>query len=224
MAKIRVLLVDDQPLFVESLGEVLQLRNPDIKVVGIAHNGSEAIEFVRSTDPDVILMDVRMPVLDGVNATKLIHAEYPAKCIIMLTTFDDDEYVQDAIANGAVGYVLKNIPIKDLSDSIRLVHEGVFLVSSTITPKIRLKFSHAMNPISSNASPPKWFTELTRREKEILVLMASGLDNKEISAKLGLGEQTARTHVASIYSKLGVHDRSHAMRLIIDANIDLSRV
>jgi DNA-binding NarL/FixJ family response regulator len=224
VGKIRVLLVDDQSLFVESLREVLQLKNPDIKVIGIARNGTEAIEFVRRTNPDVILMDVRMPVLDGVNAVKLIHAEHPANRIIMLTTFDDDEYVQDALANGAVGYVLKNIPIKDLADSIRLVHEGVFLVSSTIAPKIVLKFTHPDNPAFYNTSLPKWFKELTRREKEILFLMASGLDNKEISARLCLGEQTTRNHVASVYAKLGVHDRSHAMKLIIDANIDVSSV
>ena len=220
---IRVLLVDDQVLFAESLKGVLEVRHPDIEVVGIAHDGNEALEMARSKDPEVILMDVRMPGMDGVKATKRIHDELPWKRIIMLTTFDDDEYVQEALSFGAVGYVLKNIPVQDLVDSIRLVHEGAFLVSSTIASKIARKFTVRTVPENHDPSFPQWFQELTRREKEILFLMANGLDNKEIADRLFMAEQTTRNHVTAIYAKLGVHDRSHAMKLIIDSNIDKSR-
>jgi DNA-binding NarL/FixJ family response regulator len=221
--KIRVLLADDQTLFAESLKGVLELKYDDIEVVGIAHDGSEAIEYARSTAPEVILMDVRMPIIDGVKATRIIHQEQPEKRIIMLTTFDDDAYVQEALSFGAVGYVLKNIPIKDLVDSIRLVHEGAFLVSSTIAPKIARKFTLPSAPDNHDPSIPDWFQRLPRREKDILFLIANGLDNKEIANRLNMAEQTTRNYVTSIYTKLGVHDRSHAMKLIIDANISPSR-
>lgn len=217
--KIRVLLADDQTLFAESLKGVLELKYADIEVVGIAHDGSEAVEYARSKAPEVILMDVRMPIIDGVEATRIIHQKQPEKRIIMLTTFDDDEYVQEALSFGAVGYVLKTIPVRDLVDSIRLVHEGAFLVSSTIAPKIARKFTLSTAPVSHDPSIPDWFSQLTRREKDILFLIASGLDNKEIAKRLNMAVQTTRNYVASIYVKLGVHDRSHAMKLIIDAKI-----
>jgi DNA-binding NarL/FixJ family response regulator len=217
--KIRVLLADDQTLFADSLKGVLELKYEDIEVVGIAHDGSEAIDYARNKDPEVILMDVRMPILDGVKATRIIHQELPQTRIIMLTTFDDDEYVQEALSFGAVGYVLKNIPIQDLVDSIRLVHEGAFLVSSTIAPKIARKFTKPSALEDRDPSLPDWFQRLARREKDILFLIANGLDNKEIANRLNMAEQTTRNYVTSIYTKLGVHDRSHAMKLIIDANI-----
>jgi DNA-binding NarL/FixJ family response regulator len=220
--KIRVLLADDQALFAESLKSVLELKYADIEVVGIAQDGSEAVEYAYNKSPDVILMDIRMPIIDGVEATRMIHEKHPESRIIILTTFDDDEYVQEALSFGAVGYVLKNIPVRDLADSIRLVHGGAFLVSSAIAPKIVRKFTLAAAPANHDPFIPDWFSRLTRREKDILFLIASGLDNKEIANRLNMAVQTTRNYVASIYVKLGVHDRSHAMKLIIDAKIGQS--
>ncbi|MEN6297385.1 MAG: response regulator transcription factor [Rectinema sp.] len=221
--KIHVLLADDQTLFVESLKSVLELKYADIEVVGIAHDGREAIEYANSKKPDVILMDVRMPVLDGVEATRIIHQKQPEKRIIMLTTFDDDEYVQEALLYGAAGYVLKNIPIKNLVDSIRLVCEGTFLVSGSVVEKITRTFNQPTSLPNQDSSYPEWFSRLTRREKDILFLIANGLDNKEIANRLNMAVQTTRNYVTSIYEKLGVHDRAHAMKLIIDAKIKLQQ-
>lgn len=223
MSKTRVLLVDDQTLFAESLKGVLDARYPELEIVGIAHDGKEAVESVRMWSPDVILMDVRMPVMDGVEATGEIHAEYPGARIIMLTTFDDDEYVQEAIARGAVGYVLKNIPIQDLVDSIRVVREGAFLMTESVASRLVRRFVEpSRGEDSGGKALPQWFKSLTRREKEILFLIARGCDNKEIADKLCLAEQTTRNHVSVIYTKLGVHDRANAIKAIIESNLDLS--
>ncbi|WP_455383671.1 response regulator transcription factor [Salinispira pacifica] len=223
MDRIRVLLVDDQTLFAESLKGVLDARYPELHVVGIAHDGRNAIECVRELVPDVILMDVRMPVMDGVEATGAIHTEYPAIRIIMLTTFDDDEYVQEAISRGAMGYVLKNIPIQDLVDSIRVVREGAFLMTESVASRLVHRFVEpARAEDNGGKALPAWFKSLTRREKEILFLIAKGCDNKEIADRLCLAEQTTRNHVSVIYSKLGVHDRANAIKAIIESNLDFS--
>ncbi len=223
MGKTRVLLVDDQTLFAESLKGVLDARYPELDIVGIAHDGKDALNSVRKWSPDVILMDVRMPVMDGVEATGEIHAEFPGIRIIMLTTFDDDEYVQEAIARGAVGYVLKNIPIQDLVDSIRVVREGAFLMTESVASRLVRRFVEpSRGEDTGGKALPEWFKSLTRREKEILFLIARGCDNKEIADKLCLAEQTTRNHVSVIYTKLGVHDRANAIKAIIESNLDLS--
>jgi len=223
VGKTRVLLVDDQTLFAESLKGVLDARYPELDIVGIAHDGKDALNSVRKWSPDVILMDVRMPVMDGVEATGEIHAEFPGIRIIMLTTFDDDEYVQEAIARGAVGYVLKNIPIQDLVDSIRVVREGAFLMTESVASRLVRRFVEpSRGEDTGGKALPEWFKSLTRREKEILFLIARGCDNKEIADKLCLAEQTTRNHVSVIYTKLGVHDRANAIKAIIESNLDLS--
>jgi len=218
----RVMLVDDQTLFAESLKGVLDSRYPELTVVGIANNGKAAIEGVHKWSPEVILMDVRMPVMDGVEATGEIHEKFPSIRIIMLTTFDDDEYVQEAVARGAVGYVLKNIPIQDLVDSIRVVREGAFLMTESVASRLMRRFSGPVESVvPAEKSRPAWFESLTRREKEILFLIARGCDNKEIADKLCLAEQTTRNHVSVIYAKLGVHDRANAVKAIIESNLDV---
>ncbi len=224
MDRTRVMLVDDQTLFAESLKGVLDSRYPELSVVGIANNGMAAIEGVRKWSPEVILMDVRMPVMDGVEATGEIHEKFPGIRIIMLTTFDDDEYVQEAVARGAVGYVLKNIPIQDLVDSIRVVREGAFLMTESVASRLMRRFNEPTeSPVRGEKSRPAWFESLTRREKEILFLIAKGCDNKDIADRLCLAEQTTRNHVSVIYAKLGVHDRANAVKAIIESNLDVPR-
>ena len=136
MDRIRVVLVDDQVLFVESLQTVLELRSDDIEVVGTAHNGEEGLEVIRAARPDIVLMDVRMPGMDGVEATRRLHQEHPEIKVVMLTTFDDDVYVREAMQYSAVGYILKNIPATNLINSIRAVRDGTIQLSPSVMHKI----------------------------------------------------------------------------------------
>jgi DNA-binding NarL/FixJ family response regulator len=208
MEKINVLLVDDQLLFVESLRVVLEKMVNDIEVVGIAHDGQQAIKLASSLHPDVILMDVRMPGLNGVESTRVIKGQFPEIRVLMLTTFDDDEYVIEALNCGAVGYMLKNVPPAELVAAIRAVYEGNVLIASKVATNLVKKL---VNPKSGDgeakAAAPDWLNELSNREKEILSLIGQGHDNKEIAKKLYIGEQTVRNYVSIIYYKLGVRDR-----------------
>lgn len=216
MDRIRVALADDQVLFVESLKNVLRTRARDIEVVGIAHDGEQAISLVETTQPDLILLDVRMPTMDGVEATRAIHEAHPDIIIVMLTTFDDDEYVYRALEHGAVGYLLKDIPPSELIASIRALREGAVLVSPTIASKL-LRRAHRGNakgaaPIDT---PPRWLSDLTARELQVLTLMVQGMDNREIAADLDLAEQTIKNAVSVIYSKLGVRSRVQAVNTAV---------
>ncbi len=220
MKKIKVVLVDDQTLFVESLRTVLETRADDIMVVGIANDGNQAIEVVAETCPDVVLMDVRMPGMNGVESTRIIKERYPDTRVLMLTTFDDDQYVIEALRLGAVGYLLKNMPPAELISAIRAVYEGGVLISPQVANKLvglltiplnKTEDHHESNSITSHVN------QLSSREKEILQLMAEGLDNKEIAKKLYIAEQTVKNYVSVIYSKLGVRDRVQASRIVLES-------
>ena len=172
-----------------------------------------------------VLMDVRMPVMNGVESTKLIKEGYPETKVLMLTTFDDDQYVVDALRLGAVGYLLKDMPPMELISAVRAVYEGGVLIS----PKVATKLVNKLKAISekeleelniNNRDAISWADELSSREKRILQLMARGLDNKEIAKTLYIAEQTVKNHVSIIYSKLGVRDRVQASRLVIEAGLD----
>ncbi len=211
MSAIRVLLVDDQVLFIESLKTVIQHSADDIRVVGIARNGEEAVRGVEEHSPDIVVMDVRMPVMDGVKATAEILARRPAVRIIMLTTFEDDEYVKDALELGAAGYLLKDIPPEELVSAIRAVHGGAVLIA----PKVaRTLIKKAYPSAEQKAREPEWMLQLSRREREILARVADGRSNKEIAAELFIAEQTVRNHVSVIYDKMGVSDRLQAIRMV----------
>ena len=223
MEKIQVLLVDDQTLFVQSLRTVLETRAQDMNVVGVAYDGKKALELVEESHPDIVLMDVRMPVMSGVESTKLIKERYPETKVLMLTTFDDDQYVVEALRLGAVGYLLKDMPPSELISAVRAVHEGGVLISPKVATKLveKLTVSSEKEKGSSNLSGANlWVNELSSREKKILQLMAQGLDNKEIAKMLFIAEQTVKNHVSVIYSKLGVRDRVQASRLVIEAGLD----
>jgi DNA-binding NarL/FixJ family response regulator len=211
MSVIRVLLVDDQALFVESLRTVIEHSADDIEIVGIARNGAQAVEAMAAAPANLVVMDVRMPVMDGVEATKRIREAHPDARIMMLTTFEDDEYVQEALEHGAAGYILKDIPPDELIASIRVVAGGAFLIA----PSVAKSLIHRayLKPEFSPTPEPEWLRQLSRREREILGQLVEGRSNKEIAVELCIAEQTVRNHISVIYDKIGVEDRAQAVRL-----------
>lgn len=205
---IKVLLVDDQALFREGLHTLLSVH-ADLEVVGEAANGEEALQLAAARQPDVILMDVQMPVLDGVAATRRLHAGQPACRVIMLTTFDDDEYVFEGLRAGAVGYLLKDAPSARLVEAIRAAARGESFLQPSIAAKVVAEFMRLAERPSGEAAPLA--EPLTERELEILRLLAAGDSNKEIAARLFLAEGTVKNHVTSILGKLGATNRLHAV-------------
>jgi DNA-binding NarL/FixJ family response regulator len=216
--RIRIVVADDQSLITQSFKVLLETAADDIEVVGTARDGSEALELAQREAPDVVLLDVRMPVMDGVQAAGKIHSLLPQVKIIMLTTFDDDTYVHEAIAAGAVGYLLKDISTEELISSIRAVHHGAVLVSSTVAHKL---FQRPPEPQAATLTPDTLaiLKELSKREIEILRLLVRGLENKEIAEKLFAAEQTIKNSVSIIYTKLGVENRRGARRFAIDSGL-----
>jgi DNA-binding NarL/FixJ family response regulator len=200
---IRVLVVDDQTLVRSGLRLVLQGRE-GIEVVGEAADGEEALRAVRRLRPDVVLMDVRMPAMDGIEATRRVLAENSDCRVIVLTTFDIDEYVYSAIAAGASGFLLKDVTGDQLAASIRLVNTGEALLAPTITRRLIERFAKPIVPSGALAS-------LTSRETDVLKDLARGFSNAEVAADLHLSEATVKTHVARLLAKLGVRDRVQAV-------------
>ncbi|MFC7440274.1 response regulator transcription factor [Laceyella putida] len=208
----RLLLVDDQELIRESLSIVLNME-PDIEVVGLAENGEIAVELCASEQPDVVLMDIHMPVMNGVEATKRIKQQWPHIRVIILTTFQEVQYVVDALSIGAEGYLLKAIHPKDLAAGIRLVWKGETLIPQDIAKLLVSQIN--MNSLTPETNIPKKERTkfgLTEREVEVLQCLADGLHNKEIAEKLFLSEGTVKNYISSIYSKLDVHDRLKAAK------------
>lgn len=224
MGKIRVVLVDDQVLFVESLQTVLELRSDDIEVVGTAHDGESGLELIRTTRPDIVLMDVRMPGMDGVEATRRLHQELPHIKVIMLTTFDDDIYVREAMQYSAVGYILKNIPATNLINSIRAVLHGTIQLSPSVMHKIVDSAGQTRGNSPATRSEQHIRTGLSaadfsRREREVLYLLSRGLDNKAIGDRLFIAEQTVKNQISKIYGKIGLHDRFKAADIAREMDI-----
>jgi DNA-binding NarL/FixJ family response regulator len=214
MEKIRVLIADDQSLFLESLSTFLQNYAEDIEVVGLAKNGSEALEQAAKLRPDIVLMDVHMPVMDGVEATGRLIESQPGVKIIILSTYDEDEYVRKALRLGAAGYLLKDISPTELIASIRALKSGAVQISPQIVAKLMQSLlAEEASPVSELAEKLEWFDSLTRREREIFTLIATGYDNPQIAAQLHIAEHTVRNHVSTIYSKLEVQDRFQIIQL-----------
>ena len=206
---IEVLIVDDQELVRTGFRLFLETQ-PGLTVVGEAGDGEEAIERVRELRPDVVLMDIRMPTMDGVEATAKLTsgAIEPAPRVLVLTTFDLDEYVFGALRAGAAGFLLKDAPRERLIEAIRVVHSGEALLSPSITRRLIEDFAARSDPI---APPAAVLAELTPREREVLVLVAHGLSNAEIAARLVVTEATVKSHVGSVLLKLGLRDRVQAV-------------
>ena len=206
---IRVLLVDDQELVRTGL-RLLLAAQPDLDVVGEAGDGAGVVEAARDTRPDVILMDVRMPGVDGIEATALIAAAglEPAPRVIVLTTFDLDEYVFGALRAGAAGFLLKDASRERLLDAIRTVHAGDGLLSPSITRRL---IEHVAARAAPREPPAALLAELTPREREMLVLVAHGLSNGEIAERLVISEATVKSHVGAVLMKLSLRDRVQAV-------------
>jgi DNA-binding NarL/FixJ family response regulator len=209
---IRILLVDDQRVFLEGLKFVLESRASDIEVVGIGLNGKEAISLVERHRPDIILMDVRMPEMNGVEATQIIHTRFPDVKILMFTTFDDDEYVESALSYGAIGYLLKNRPPIELITAIRGVKNGILQIDPSVA-QVLLRHDSSTRE-HDDTEIIALIDTLTVREKEVLNLIAQALDNKQIADHLFVAEQTARNYIHSIYSKLGISNRIEIIRIL----------
>jgi DNA-binding NarL/FixJ family response regulator len=203
---IRLLLVDDREIFRQGLAKLLSTKE-DLEVVGQAHNGREGIALAEDLQPDVILMDVRMPVCDGVTATREIHQRYPWIKIIVLTTFDDDEYIWQSLQAGAIGYLLKRTPIEQVTIAIRSAYQGYSQLGPTIAPKIFAQMQPSTPVVAGNAE----LSALSKREIEILKLIVLGKNNQEISESLHLSEGTVRNYITNILSQLDVRDRVQAI-------------
>jgi RNA polymerase sigma factor (sigma-70 family) len=207
MSSIRILLVDDQSLFREGLRTLLSVQT-GFDIVGEAANGEEALRLAATLRPDVVLMDVRMPVLDGVAATRKLRGILPTCRIIMLTTFDDDEYVFEALRAGAIGYLLKDAPSEKLYEAIRAGARGESFLQPSVAAKVVAEFARLEEKphiLQQTLAEP-----LSEREREVLQLVAEGASNREIANRLVIAEGTVKNHVTNILSKLGVTDRTQA--------------
>lgn len=206
-AMIKVLIADDQELIRESLKIVLSEKK-NITVAGTAKNGREVIQFIRRDKPDVILMDVRMPIMDGVQCTQIIKENYPDVKIIILTTFDDDEYVYNALKHGASGYLLKGVTMEELVDAIDIVYKGGAMINSDVANKVLAFFSRLAKADYSIPVNEKWVSDLGKTEWRIIEQVGCGLSNREIAGKLALSEGTVRNYISIILSKLDLRDRT----------------
>ena len=207
MAPITILLVDDQPLFRESLHAYLDLQ-PGYRVVDEAADGEEALRLATALLPQVVLMDMRMPVMDGVEATRRLHATQPTCRVIVLTTFDDDEYVFEALRAGAAGYLLKDSQPEKLFEAIQAAARGDSFLQPSVAAKVVAEFARMAQQAPDRPAPLA--EPLTSRELEILRLLAAGHSNREIGNRLFITEGTVKNHVTEILGKLGVHDRTQA--------------
>ncbi|GAA6616229.1 response regulator [Scytonema sp. NUACC26] len=201
---IRVLLVDDRPLFRQGLASLLSLEE-DLEIIGQASHGHEAIALSETLQPDVILMDVRMPICDGVVATREIHQRCPWIRILMLTTFDEDEYIWESLQAGALGYLLKSTPSAQLAAAIRTLHQGHCQLGPTIASKV---LTQLRSPTVGKQNTVQ--CHLSERELEVLTLIARGKSNREIAKTLFLTEGTVKNYVTQILARLGLRDRTQA--------------
>jgi DNA-binding NarL/FixJ family response regulator len=206
---IRVILADDQPLVRAGLRRVID-QAPDINVAAEAGTGAEAVQLAREADPDVVVMDIRMPGMDGIEATQLITAGDARARVLVLTTFDDDDYVYGALRAGASGFLVKDMALEDILTAIRVVGAGDAMIAPGVTRRLIAQFASPSRPDPK----PRELTGITDREREVLKLVGLGMSNAEIAAALYISVGTAKTHVARLLAKLGARDR---VQLVITA-------
>jgi DNA-binding NarL/FixJ family response regulator len=205
--KISILIVDDQPIVCEGLNTILQLEE-DFEVTGVCHNGQEALDFCGRAKPDIVLMDARMPVINGIAATKEISRLFPDTKVLILTTFNDEKLIFEGIQSGAKGFLLKDMPPDELCKCIRTVHSGGACLHPDVTLKVMERISTQGAETSFNDLSANSFAQLTSREKEVLRLIGRGLSNTEIASVLFIVEGTVKNHVSNLLSKLGARDRT----------------
>ncbi|MEX2984268.1 response regulator [Streptomyces sp. C36] len=217
---VRVLVVDDQQLVREGIASLLGIQ-PGITVIGAVSDGRQAVEAAVAHHPDVILMDVRMPVMDGVTAVDVLSKRAPLCRVVMLTTFDDDEYVAQALRAGAIGYLLKNLPSVELAAAVRLAHAGVAQLDASVARGLAAGLSRPARgapavaervpgPTTATTDPGPGLSVLTERETDVLRLIATGSTNREIAGRLFLSEGTVKNHISRVLARLGLRDRTHA--------------
>ncbi|HEU5156236.1 MAG TPA: response regulator transcription factor [Streptosporangiaceae bacterium] len=212
---IRVLIVDDQTIVRAGFAALLSAQD-DIVVVGEAGDGREAVRLADRHRPDLVLMDIRMPGMDGIEATRQILASRPEIRVLVLTTFDVDEYVYEALGVGASGFLLKDATAEDLVGAVRVVARGDALLAPQVTSRLIREFTRQRR---TAPRPLAELTSLTARETEVLVLIAGGLSNAEIAARLVVSEHTVKTHVARVFTKLGLRDRAQAVMLAYESGL-----
>jgi DNA-binding NarL/FixJ family response regulator len=204
---IRILLVDDQRLMREGLRTLFELE-PDLEVVGEAGDGEQALTAYERLEPDVTLMDIRMPGMDGVEATRRMKERWPAARVVILTTFDDDEFVFEGLRAGALGYLLKDVSGAELAEAVRQVMRGGALIEPSVARKVVAEFARLAHPI--RGAEAGLAEPLSEREREVLALLARGLTNREIANQLHLAEGTVKNYVTNILGKIGARDRTQA--------------
>ncbi|VBB09705.1 luxr bacterial regulatory protein hth signature [Lucifera butyrica] len=220
---IKLLIAEDQEIIRQSL-EIMLSNKPGIDIVGSAENGKEVLKLVKKVLPDVILMDIRMPEMDGVQCIEMIKDAWPQIKIIVLTTFDDDEYVFNALKNGASGYLLKGISVKELVEAIRIVHGGGALINPNIAVKVFKFFSQMANAdyivnVTKNA-----MEDLSKNELKIIQFIGMGMSNKEITEKLRFSEGTIRNYISNILSKLNLRDRTQIAIYAVQSGLTIKKV
>jgi len=211
---VRVLVVDDQQLIRDGIASMLDVQE-GVVVVGSAKNGHDAIEQAVSLKPDIVLMDIHMPVMVGITATEKLRRQLPDSQVVMLTTFDDESYIIRSMQAGACGYLLKDIPVDDLAQAVKLAHTGVYQLAPEVAGKLvgNLKSADKSHP------PDDSRIDLTKRELEVLNLIASGATNREIAGQLFVSEGTVKNHVSNILNRLGLRDRMQAAIFAIEHNL-----
>jgi DNA-binding NarL/FixJ family response regulator len=211
---VRVVLADDQPLVRVGL-RVLIADHPDLVIVGEAGTGAEAVQVVGETHPDVVVMDIRMPDMDGIEATRLITAGPETAHVLILTTFDDDDYVYGALRAGASGFLVKDMALEDILGAIRVVATGDALIAPGVTRRLIEEFAARPEP----ARPRRTVEGITEREREVLILVGRGMSNGEIAAQLYVSVATAKAHVARLFTKLGARDRIQLVIIAYEAGL-----
>jgi len=221
-ARHKIIIADDHVLFADSLKIVISMRARDIEVLGLAYDGAQAIDLVEKLQPDIVLMDVRMPKIDGVEATRIIREKHSTVKIMMLTTFADDKYVYEAMRNGAEAYLLKDISPDELIASIRATLNGSILISPSVASKVISQGYAASQHGNAEKTEEQGSSRhlFSERERQILRLIAEGLDNRSIAETLFLAEQTVKNRISDIYARLGVHNRVQAIRKLDVSLID----
>ena len=220
---IKVLIAEDQEIIRQSL-EIMLSNKPDIQIVGTAENGREAIKLTRKHLPDVILMDIRMPEMDGVQCIEIIKEAMPQIKIIVLTTFDDDEYVFNALKNGASGYLLKGISVGELVEAIKIVYKGGALINPNIAAKVFKFFSQMANADYRVNAAESTVKDLNKNELKIIQFIGMGMSNKEITEKLKFSEGTVRNYISSILGKLNLRDRTQIAIYAVQSGLTMKKV
>jgi DNA-binding NarL/FixJ family response regulator len=218
---IKIIIADDQTLMRDGLQTIVQLED-DMTVAATAENGAEAYELTRVHQPHLVLMDIRMPVMDGIESTRLIRQQFPKTLVLVLTTFADDDYIVDALVNGASGFLLKDMPGDKLLQAIRDAHKGELMMSAPIAAKLAGRISSLAGKQTAHishretGSPSSVFErpaalKFTEREKNVVALMMEGMTNREIAGKLFMSEGTVKNYISAIYDKIGTNDRTQAV-------------